>query len=151
MSGGRVVGVFVAAAGGAPCTPVPSVLAVEGVGLEGDRYAAGIGTLSPKPGTGRHVTLIDAAAVAGAGLAPGESRRNIETEGVDLLSLIGVRFRVGSAELVGMRDCPPCGYLQKMTRPDVRKRLAGAGGLRAEVVVGGVVSVGDTIEPLISQ
>lgn len=117
MTAGRVAGVFVAAVGGAPCTPVSSVRAVEGAGLEGDRYAEGVGTLSAKPGTGRHVTLIDAAAVAAAELAPGESRRNIETEGVDLLSLIGVRFRVGSAELVGMRDCPPCGYLQRMTRP----------------------------------
>lgn len=143
---GRVAGVFVAPAAGAPCLSVPSVRAVEGEGLEGDRYAVGEGTFSAKPGTGRHVTLIDAGAVAAAGLAPGESRRNIETEGVDLLSLIGVRFRVGSAELVGMRDCPPCGYLQKTTRPDVKKRLAGAGGLRAEVVVGGLISVGDSID-----
>lgn len=148
---GRVAGIFVAPGAGAACASVSSVRAVEGAGLEGDRYAVGEGTFSPKPATGRHVTLVDAAAVAAAGLAPGESRRNIETEGVDLLSLVGVRFRVGSAELVGMRDCPPCGYLQKMTRPDVKKRLAGAGGLRAEVVVGGVISVGDPIEPLISQ
>lgn len=145
---GWVAGIFVASVGGARCTAVPSVRAVEGAGLEGDRYAIGEGTLSAKPGTGRHVTLIDAAAVAGAGLAPGESRRNIETEGVDLLSLIDVRFRIGSAELVGMRDCPPCDYLQRMTRPDVRQRLAGAGGLRAEVVVSGTIAAGDRIAVL---
>lgn len=143
---GRVVGVFVATTAGAPCVAVPSVRVVEGAGLEGDRYAAGVGTLSGKPGTGRHVTLVDAAAVAEAGLAPGESRRNIEIEGVDVLSLIGVRFRIGTAELVGKRDCPPCGYLQRMTQPDVMKRLAGAGGLRAEVVVAGVIAVGDSID-----
>lgn len=141
----RVVGIYVAAAAGARCEPVPSVQAVEGIGLEGDRYAEGRGEFSPKPGTGRHVTLVDAAAVAGAGLAPGESRRNIETEGVDLLSLVGRRFRVGEAELVGMRDCPPCGYLQKLTRRGVVSSLQGQGGLRADVVVGGTIAVGDEI------
>jgi MOSC domain-containing protein YiiM len=142
----RVTGIFVAPSGGARCEAVLSAVAVAGAGLEGDRYAVGEGTFSAKPGTGRHVTLVDAAAVAAAGLAPGESRRNIETEGVDLLSLVGVRFRIGGAELVGMRDCPPCGYLQKMTRPDVIAALQGAGGLRAEVVVTGTVTAGDRVE-----
>lgn len=142
----RVTGIFVAPSGGARCEAVQSAVAVAGAGLEGDRYAVGEGTFSAKPGTGRHVTLVDAAAVAAAGLAPGESRRNLETEGVDLLSLVGVRFRIGGAELVGMRDCPPCGYLQKMTRPDVIAALQGAGGLRAEVVVTGTVTAGDRVE-----
>lgn len=142
----RVVGIFVAPAGGAACEAVPSVVAVAGAGLEGDRYAVGEGTFSAKPGTGRHVTLVDAAAVAAAGLAPGESRRNLETEGVDLLSLVGRRFRIGGAELVGMRDCPPCGYLQKKTHGGVVAALQGVGGLRAEVVVTGTISAGDAIE-----
>ena len=111
---GRVTGIFVAAAAKDDCVLVPSVRVLE-AGLEGDRYAVGAGKYSARPGTGRHVTLVDAAAVAAAGLAPGESRRNIETEGADLLSLVGQRFRIGSAEFVGMRDCPPCGYLQRVT------------------------------------
>lgn len=143
---GRVVGVYVTPTAGARCEAVASVVAVAGAGLEGDRYAVGEGTYSVKPGTGRHVTLVDAAAVATAGLAPGESRRNLETEGVDLLLLVGVRFRIGSAELVGMRDCPPCGYLQKLTHPGVVAALQGVGGLRAEVVVTGTITAGDPIE-----
>lgn len=143
---GRVVGIFVAPAGGEQCVPVATVRAVEGVGLAGDRYAAAVGTFSAKPGTGRHVTLVDAAAVAEAGLAPGRSRRNIETEGVDLLALVGRRFRIGDAELVGMRDCPPCGHLQRLTTPGVMTALQGRGGLRAEVMVSGMLSAGDAVE-----
>lgn len=148
MSCGRVVGIYVATTAGAPCVAVESVRALEGIGLEGDRYSLGLGEYSPRPGTGRHVTLIDRAAAVAAGLAPGESRRNIETDGVDLASLVGVRFRLGGAELVGMRDCPPCGYLQRLVGGLVVAALQGRGGLRAEVVATGVVSVGDAITAL---
>lgn len=142
---GRVEGIYVAGGAGERLVSVPVVRAVEGVGLEGDRYAAGAGTFSSKPGTGRHVTLVDADAVAAAGLAPGESRRNIETSGVDLPGLVGRHFRIGSAELVGMRECPPCGYLQRVTKPGVMTALQGRGGLRAEVLVGGTIAVGDDV------
>lgn len=148
MSRGRVAGIHVAVAAGAPCVSRASVRALEGLGLEGDRYALGIGEYSARPGTGRHVTLVDRAAVAAAGLAPGESRRNIETDGVDLAALVGMRFRIGTAELVGMRECPPCGYLQRLVGRPIMAALHGRGGLRAEVVVSGVVSVGDAVTVL---
>ena len=148
MNTGRVHGIFVAATAGAPCEPVDRVNALAGVGLEGDRYALGTGEFSSKPATGRHVTLVSRDAVEASELAPGQSRRNIETEGIDLMSLVGHRFRVGSAELVGVRECHPCGYLQRVTKPDVVKDMQGRGGLRAEILVGGEIAVGDPIELL---
>ena len=42
---------------------VGSVRAVAGKGLEGDRYANGVGTFSGQAGTGREVTLIEAEAI----------------------------------------------------------------------------------------
>ncbi|HEX9969965.1 MAG TPA: hypothetical protein VGB03_07485, partial [Acidimicrobiales bacterium] len=60
----------------------------------------------------------------------------------------GRRFRIGDVELVGMRDCPPCGYLQRITTPGVMTALQGRGGLRAEVVVSGRLSEGDAVEVL---
>jgi hypothetical protein len=142
----RVHGIYIAETSGAPCEPVERVRAIEGVGLAGDRYATGAGEFSAKPARGRHVTLVSRDAVEAAELAPGQSRRNIETEGVDLLSLVGHRFRVGGAELLGIRECHPCGYLQKVTKPGVVKDLQGRGGLRAEILVGGEIAVGDPIE-----
>ena len=44
-----------------------------------------------------------------------------------------------------MRDCPPCAYLEELTRPGVQAALEGAGGLRAEIVRDGVLRVGDEI------
>ena len=70
------------------------------------------------------------------------------TEGVDLDALIGKTFAVGDVVLVGVRDCPPCAYLEGLTRPGVRAALEGRGGLRAEVVRDGIVRVGDEIVEL---
>jgi MOSC domain-containing protein YiiM len=129
-----------------------SVQAVAGCGLDGDRYYDGTGTYSQLPGGGREVTLIDAAALEalerehGIRLEPGASRRNLVTRGVRLLDLVGKRFWVGEALLVGIRDCPPCGHLAKLTRQkDVVKGLAHTGGLRAAIRKSGTIRVGDQV------
>src|SRR6266545_3117071 len=58
-----VVSLHVAAAAGAPVESIQQVRAATGRGLEGDRYFDGTGTFSRKPGTGRHVTLIELEAI----------------------------------------------------------------------------------------
>ena len=67
------------------------------------------------------------------------------TEGADLDALVGKTFAIGDAVLIGVRDCPPCAYLEGLTRPGVRAALEGGGGLRADVVQGGTVHLGDDI------
>jgi MOSC domain-containing protein YiiM len=123
--------------------------AVAGVGLDGDRYAAKVGTFSEREGGGREVTLIEREAVTAAnekGVTIGEheTRRNLVTEGVDLGGLIGKTFAVGDVVLYGVRDCPPCGYLQGLTQPGVVAALQGS-GLRADIVRDGTLRVGDEI------
>ncbi len=123
--------------------------AIAGVGLEGDRYATQTGEFSDREGGGRQVTLIAREAITAANeqvmLAEGETRRNLVTEGVDLDALIGMQFTVGDVLLVGVRDCPPCSYLQDLTRPGVMPALRGAGGLRADIVRDGTLHLGDPI------
>jgi MOSC domain-containing protein YiiM len=126
------------------------VAAVAGSGLVGDRYATAAGTFSGNPGGGREVTLIaregiDAANAEGVDIDASETRRNLVTEGIDLGELIGRTFAVGDAILRGVRDCPPCKYLEEKTRPGVRVGLERRGGLRADIVRDGVIHVGDKI------
>jgi MOSC domain-containing protein YiiM len=142
---GTVSAVYVAPAAESAMVAVPSASAVAGRGLEGDRYFDGAGTFSERGGTGRDITLVDAAALADAGVAPAESRRNVVVEGLDLDALIGRTFRVGEVECVGRRRCEPCAHLQRLTRPGVLRALVRRGGLRADVVSGGVVRVGDAV------
>jgi MOSC domain-containing protein YiiM len=145
---GTVEGIYIAGAAAGTCAAHEKAEAVAGVGLEGDRYALAVGTYSPRGGPGRHLTLVSRADVEGAGLEGGASRRNIETSGIDLLGLIGHRFAIGPVECIGVRDCPPCAHLESLTADGVKAALEGKGGLRADIVAGGTISVGDTIRLL---
>ena len=129
------------------------VTAIAGRGLEGDRYCEGTGSYSARPGTGRQVTLVESEAVRGAAseaaidIEAGDTRRNIVTEDVPLNHLVGRRFRIGGAVLEGKRLCEPCVHLEELTVPGARQALVHRGGLRADIVSGGLIRVGDEVTP----
>jgi MOSC domain-containing protein YiiM len=146
-----VVSLHIAPNGAAPMQSLSSVNAIAGRGLEDDRYYNLSGTYSNHPGDGRHVTLIEIEAIEALRreyeitLAAGLARRNIVTRGVALNHFVEREFRVGEVTLRGTRLCEPCLHLEKLTQPDTMRGLIHRGGLRAEVIVGGVVRVGDRI------
>ena len=148
---GIVQGIFVAAVATEPPVSVPEVRAIAGQGLDGDRYAAGKGSFSRWPGTGREVTFIEAEVIADAfdfelDLAEGRSRRNIVTEGVRLDELMGKTFRIGTATFRGERPASPCAHLGRLVGERVMEALHGRGGLRAAILTDGVVRIGDAVE-----
>jgi MOSC domain-containing protein YiiM len=151
---GLVESIHIAAEPEQPTRPVESARAVPGKGLEGDRYFTGEGTYSQVRKPGRELTLIEAEAIEGLArehtieLGPGESRRNVVTRGIGLNDLVGRRFTVGEVECVGTELCDPCDHLQKLTQPGVLKGLANRGGLRADIVSGGRIAVGDAVSDL---
>lgn len=131
---------------------VAEALALAGIGLEGDRYAARTGSFSAKPKPGRQITLIEAEAIEalerelGMVLALGETRRNLVTRGVALNHLVGREFTVGEVRLRGHELCEPCASLARMTgKPQILPGLIHRGGLRAEILEGGMIRVGDRI------
>ena len=152
MPDGTVVSINITPDGAQPMSAVAQVTAVAGQGLEGDRYYKKTGTFSATPGTGREVTLIESEAIEALErdyemtLSPGDARRNIVTRGVPLNHLVGKEFRVGDVTLRGMRLNEPCNHLASLTDPKVKAGLVHRGGLRAEIVVGGVIRVGDAIQ-----
>jgi MOSC domain-containing protein YiiM len=77
-----------------------------------------------------------------------ESRRNVLTRGISLNELVGRRFRVGEVECVGIELCEPCAHLQGLTREGVLRGLVHRGGLRADVLAGGTIAAGDSVEAL---
>jgi hypothetical protein len=145
---GIVEALVIAPAAAAPAHSVEAVRAVPGRGLEGDRYHEDAGTFSGKGGTGRHITLVDADVLDEIALSPSESRRNVAVRGLDLDGLLGRRFTIGEVECVGRRRCEPCAHLQRLTRPGVLRDLVHRGGLRADIVTGGEIRVGDEVRPL---
>ena len=128
-----------------------SVRALAGKGLEGDRYANGVGTFSGQVGSGREVTLIEVEAITSLAreydveIDPADSRRNLVTQDLPLNHLVGREFKVGDVTLRGSRLCEPCGHLETLTRPGVRRGLVHRGGLRAEIVDGGMIRIDDEV------
>jgi hypothetical protein len=140
---GTVEAVLVAPDAEAPLVRVDSAIAIAGSGLEGDRYGAGRGTFSG--GRGYELTLVAAEALEEAGVGWEEARRNVVTSGIDLNALAGQRFRVGSVECIGRRLAEPCAHLERLTRPGIMRPLVHRAGLRADILTGGNIKVGDTV------
>lgn len=105
-------------------------------------------------GSGRDLTLIEAEALEAIEresdivLSPGEHRRNVTTRDVGLNQLVGERFAVGEVVCAGRRRCEPCSHLQSLTGEPVVDALQHRGGLRADIVAGGVIRVGDDVRSL---
>ena len=147
---GRVEIISLAEATSGPAFSVDEVTALTGKGLEGDRIVneAG-GDILPK----KQVTLIEGEAIDamqrdyGIEFSAAESRRNICTRGIALNHLVGCTFKVGGTMLRGVELCEPCGIIERLSgKEGARKALIHRGGLRAEVVEGGVIRTGDPIE-----
>jgi MOSC domain-containing protein YiiM len=119
--------------------PVQAVEVTED-GMRGDRYFGE-----------RNLTLIEAEAIesfvaeTGIELTAAESRRQVLTRGIRLNDLVGRRFLVGEVECVGEEWCEPCSHLQGLTRPGVLRGMVHRAGLRADIVSGGRISVGDAV------
>jgi MOSC domain-containing protein YiiM len=148
---GIVVSLHVAPSAAEPIQSVGSVVAVSGRGVEGERYFNQLGTYSNNPGTGRHVTLIENEAIDALlreykiVLESSMARRNIVTHGIALNHLVEKQFNIGAVILRGTRLCEPCVHLEKLSQAGAMRGLIHRGGLRAEIVTGGTIRVGDEI------
>ena len=153
MFHGQLIGIHVGQHKGKDLQAIDKAEAVAGRGLIGDRYYVKEGTFSAKDGPDREVTLIEAEALEGLAreyqitLEPSQTRRNLLTRGVPLNHLVGKTFAIGPVVLHGIRLCEPCGHLEKLTCKGVEKGLIHRGGLRAQIVTGGVLEVGAAIDP----
>jgi MOSC domain-containing protein YiiM len=148
------VEIWLAGAAAEPMRRVPAVDAVAGLGLAGDRYALGGGTWARYPDLEKQVTLIDrddvaaVAAETGSELTPGDTRRNLVTAGADLPSLVGRWFVIGDVLLFGMKRCPPCAHLERLTGVRLVKAMVHRGGINAAVFAGGPIAEGAVVRPV---
>jgi MOSC domain-containing protein YiiM len=135
---GRVEGITLVVDETGAIRTVDAVDAEAGRGLDGD-YHADLTLIAAEALEGLH-------ADTGISLAGEQSRRNLLTRGIDLNALVGQRFTVGDVEAVGVELAEPCTKLQRISgEPGVLRGLVHRGGLRADVVSGGRISVGDAI------
>jgi MOSC domain-containing protein YiiM len=151
MFQGEIVSIHIAANKAQAVESCEHVEAISGRGLEGDRYFHGTGYWSGNNEVSREVTLIEIEAIEALEhekkieIAPGAARRNLVTRGVPLNHLVGREFQVGGVRLRGTKLCEPCQYLEGLTMKGVLTGLLHRGGLRADIVSGGTIRVGDVV------
>ena len=105
--------------------------------------------------TKRQVSLIEreqiaehANALGLPGIEAGLVRSNIETEGIDLVALVGHKIRVGEAMLYIAAPRDPCHKMDKIA-PGLRERMMdNKQGVLARVVQSGAIKIGDAIQPI---
>ena len=136
----------------APMQLVQHARALAGRGLEGDRYANGSGTFSPRGAhrPGYELTLIAAEVVEDlttrdAALDFASTRRNVLTRGIDVNALVGRDFTIGDVRCRGLRLAEPCAHLERLHGPGLLRPLIHRGGLRAAIVSDGDIRQGSTI------
>lgn len=151
MFQGEVLSIHIAPKAGVPMEARPYAQAIAGRGLEGDRYFDGAGYWSNNSAVDREITLIEIEAIEALArekqieIAPGVARRNLVTRGVPLNHLVGQEFQVGVVRFYGTRLCEPCQYLEGLTTKGVLAGLIHRGGLRAKIISGGTIRIGDLV------
>lgn len=151
---GKLLAIGTAPEAAMPLTAVDSIVATAGRGLADDRYAEGKGVGQHGPAKPeQEVTLIEQEAITAAGqeyklsFTHLDTRRNLLTEGVPLNHLVNKTFTVGEVLLRGIELCEPCGHLEKLTCAGIKRSLIHRGGLRAQILRGGTLRVGDAVLP----
>ena len=136
-----------------PLHYVDSVQAVEGKGLEGDRYFYKQGTFN-KPQLSQNVREISIIAYETLGKCNTrlettlnflDFRRNLVIKDFDIEVLEKKVFTIGTVQLQIVRTCPPCRYLSRLLDEDIMIGLKYIGGYRAKIVKSGSITVGDEI------
>jgi MOSC domain-containing protein YiiM len=142
-----------------PGTPLQAVGTVELVasrGIQGDtRYFGRLSRDTGQP-TRRQVSLIEreqiaehAAALGLPAIAPGAVRSNIETRGINLISLLGREVEIGDAVLLLYTQRDPCAKMDVICQGLRALMKNNRQGVLAQVLRSGTVRVGDTICPRI--
>lgn len=121
-----------------------SVKAIADFGLEGDHYQ--------KPGGSRQITLIERHQLNKMGeilkteIDPAKTRRNIVVDDMELLSLVGKTIQIGEATIKVTGPCKPCSRMEENFGHGALSAMSGNGGITAEILQGGIISLGDSTQ-----
>ncbi|QWE28692.1 MOSC domain-containing protein [Polynucleobacter sp. AM-7D1] len=133
---------------------------IAGKGIDGDRYALGVGAFSKTKPKIRHISLIALSGIEHANqqllakqqtvFSESDTRRNLVISGIsvnELNDLVGKIFYLGGLMFRGTELCAPCQRpADLLKRPDFMNAFENRGGLRAEALESGCLIPGDLLD-----
>ncbi len=135
-----VKAIYISHEQGGTMISVTEVKAMQGRGLEDDRYEAGRGfwqtVKNPRP-VKRDVSLILASNIRDSNFEERETRRNLVIEGtLDFNDMVGREFQIGEVVFKGSEICTPCKRPSQLSGKEgfEKEFKAEKGGLRAEIL-----------------
>ena len=154
---GRLDAIYLRPDRGIAAVAVPTVEAIAGRGLSGDRgaarvpIAAGSGKRQVTLLQAEHVALI-AAWIGRAQLDPALLRRNLVISGLNLAAARSpfadqsLYLRIGRDVVLAITgECAPCSKMETALGVGGYNALRGHGGVTARIVTGGLLTLGDTV------
>ena len=144
---GRVMWIGVRPAHEVAMVPSQCVEVIEAKGLVGDRAS------KARIGGKRQVTLIQAEHLDVIAklthreeVMPAELRRNLVIEGINLIALKTLKFRIGEQVILeGTGPCEPCSKMDIALGEGGFQAMRGHGGITTRVIAGGFIAVGDVV------
>jgi len=136
-----------------PLHYVDTIRAIQGKGLEGDRYFYKQGTFN-KPQLSqdvREISILPYEALEACNTRLNSSldfldlRRNLIIKNFDASLLKDKVFTIGTAQFRIVRTCPPCRYLSRLLELNMMTGLKYIGGYRAVIIQSGLLQVGDKL------
>ncbi|TQV69657.1 sulfurase [Exilibacterium tricleocarpae] len=140
--------IFISDKHGKEQRPVQAIEVVAGQGIIGDR------NYGKTKWPGQNITFVELEEINnfnrdhGQNISLDATRRNVVTKGVALNALVGKIFYIGDVKFFGVELCEPCAKLgelletQTLSKKAAVKALVGKGGLRADALSNGKLTVG---------
>jgi len=125
-----------------PVLELPRIHCVAGRGIEGDRF------FDYKPDYKGQITFFAweeyerlCATFHVHDKSPAVFRRNVITAGCDIAALIGREFEIQGVRFLGHSECTPCYWMDQAFCSGTEAALKGCGGLRAQILTDGFLSI----------
>ena len=141
--------------GGEPLRSMEQIEVVAEKGIVGNPRKFGVISRGTGQPSKRQVSLMEreqiaehAATLGLQGIPPGVVRSNIETNGIDLIALVGKQIQIGDAIRFFYEARTPCEKMDRICRGLRELMENNRQGVLAQVVRSGVIRVGDTLAPL---